>query len=36
MSAYDKHALYRAVVDKVNINWKSQMGLLLAGFIDEL
>ncbi|PSM51519.1 hypothetical protein CBLAS_1298 [Campylobacter blaseri] len=36
ISAYDKNALYRAVVDKVNVNWKSQMGLLLAGFIDEL
>ena len=30
------HPIYSPCVNKVNINWKSQMGLLLADFIDEL
>ena len=28
--------IYRPCVDKVNVNWKSQMGLLLGGIIDDL
>lgn len=36
LSAYSKNRIVKAVVDKVNVNWKSQMGLLLSGFIDEL
>jgi hypothetical protein len=36
LSAYNKNALVKACIDKVNVNWKSQMGLLLSGIIDEL
>lgn len=32
---YSKFA-YRACIDRVNLNWKSQMGLLLNGIIDDL
>lgn len=36
LSILTENLKYRPCVDKVNVNWKSQMGLLLAGFIDEL
>ena len=36
LTAIYDHFIYKTCINKVNVNWKSQMGLLLGGIIDDL